>query len=62
MKMDRPTKRIRIETARPVPMDIDTRYKRKANVLEPESRKRKADAMVIDFPMPDLVRSVAMEN
>ena len=61
--MERPNKRIRTEEG-PTPMDIDTRYKRKAAEME---EPRQTTPMVIDrpfvfYPMPRLIRAEKMEN
>jgi len=59
--MERTTKRIRIEE--PTGMDIDTRYKRKAEVLEePIQTPMEVDMPFIFFPMPELIRAEKMEN
>jgi len=59
--MERPTKRNRVEMEGPTAMDIDTRYKRKAAVLEEPIY---LTPMVIDtrppfvfYPIPQLVRA-----
>jgi hypothetical protein len=55
------TKRARIEMEGPVAMDVDTRYKRKAAVLEEpiELTPMEIDARppFIFYPMPQLVRA-----
>lgn len=62
------TKRIKIETERPVPMDIETRYKRKAEVLDEPIHLTPMQIDVrppfIFYPMPRLVRADAnaMDN
>jgi len=65
--MERTTKRIRVEE--PTGMDIDTRYKRKAEVLEEpiqitlnQLTPMEVDAPFIFFPMPELIRAEKMEN
>lgn len=61
-------KRIKIETERPVPMDIETRYKRKAEVLDEPIHLTPMQIDVrppfIFYPMPRLVRADAnaMDN
>ena len=62
------TKRIKIETERPMPMDIETRYKRKAEVLDEPIHLTPMQIDVrppfIFYPMPRLVRADAnaMDN
>jgi hypothetical protein len=57
------TKRIKIEVERPVPMDIETRYKRKAEVLDEPIHLTPMQIDVrppfIFYPMPRLVRADA---
>jgi hypothetical protein len=57
------TKRIKIEIERPVPMDIETRYKRKAEVLDEPIYLTPMQVDVrppfIFYPMPRLVRADA---
>jgi hypothetical protein len=57
------TKRIKIETERPTPMDIETRYKRKAEVLDEPIHLTPMQIDVrppfIFYPMPRLVRADA---
>jgi hypothetical protein len=59
--MEYPTKRAKIE--QPVAMDVDTRYKRKAEVLEETIELTPMDIDVrppfIFYPMPRLVRADA---
>jgi hypothetical protein len=68
MNNERPKKRARVEMEGPAAMDIDTRYKRKAAVLDEPIY---LTPMVIDvrppfvfYPIPQLVRSDAnaMDN
>jgi len=56
--MERPTKRNRIEMEGPTAMDIETRYKRKAEVLD---EPIELTPMEIDTPVfyPPLVRADA---
>jgi hypothetical protein len=60
MNTERPTKRTRIEMEGPADMDIDTRYKRKAAVLEEAIELTPMEIDVrppfIFFPMPQLIR------
>jgi hypothetical protein len=60
MNTERPTKRTRIEMEGPTDMDIDTRYKRKAAVLEEAIELTPMEIDVrppfIFFPMPQLIR------
>jgi len=60
---DRPLKRARIEMEEPTAMDIDTRYKRKAAVLdEPiELTPMQIDVRppFVFYPIPQLVRADA---
>ena len=57
------TKRARIEMEGPVAMDVDTRYKRKAEVLEEPIELTPMEIDVrppfIFYPMPQLVRADA---
>ena len=59
--MNNERKRARIEMEGPVGMDVDTRYKRKADVLEEpiELTPMEIDARppFIFYPMPRLVRA-----
>jgi len=54
------TKRIKIEVERPTPMDIETRYKRKAEVLDEPIHLTPMQIDVrppfIFYPMPRLIR------
>ena len=58
---ERPNKRARNEMEGPVAMDVDTRYKRKADVLEEpiELTPMEIDMRppFIFYPMPQLVRA-----
>ena len=60
MNTERPTKRARIEMETPTDMDIDTRYKRKAAVLEEAIELTPMEIDVrppfIFYPMPQLIR------
>jgi hypothetical protein len=60
MNTERPTKRTRIEMEGPADMEIDTRYKRKAAVLEEAIELTPMEIDVrppfIFFPMPQLIR------
>jgi hypothetical protein len=60
MNYERPTKRARIEMETPTDMDIDTRYKRKAAVLEEAIELTPMEIDVrppfIFYPMPQLIR------
>jgi hypothetical protein len=55
------TKRIRTEMEEPVAMDVDTRYKRKAEVLDEPIQLTPMEIDVrppfIFYPMPQLVRA-----
>jgi hypothetical protein len=70
MNTERPTKRTRIEMEGPTNMDIDTRYKRKAAVLEEAIELTPMEIDVrppfVFYPMPQLIRydvnADAMEN
>lgn len=65
---ERPLKRARIEMEGPTDMDIDTRYKRKAEVLDEviELTPMQIDVRppFVFYPIPQLVRTDgnAMEN
>jgi len=60
MNTERPTKRTRIEMEGPADMEIDTRYKRKAAVLEEAIELTPMEIDVrppfVFFPMPQLIR------
>ena len=61
MNYERPNKRARIEMEGPTAMDVDTRYKRKADVLEEPIDLTPMEIDVrppfIFYPMPQLVRA-----
>jgi len=62
--MERPVKRTRIE--QPTEMEIDTRYKRKAEVLEEPIQMIPMEIDVrppfVFYPIPQLIRADAMAN
>jgi hypothetical protein len=68
MNYERSTKRTRIEMEGPTPMDIDTRHKRKAEVLDEPIHLTPMEVDVrppfVFYPMPVLVRADAnaMDN
>lgn len=59
--MERPNKRMRIEMEGPTAMDIDTRYKRKAAVLDEPIYLTPMEIDVrppfVFYPIPPLVRA-----
>jgi hypothetical protein len=61
MNYERPNKRARIEMEGPAAMDIDTRYKRKAAVLDEPIYLTPMEIDVrppfVFYPMPQLVRT-----
>ena len=61
MNYERPNKRARIEMEGPTDMDIDTRFKRKAAVLDEPIHLTPMEIDVrppfIFYPMPTLVRA-----
>jgi hypothetical protein len=61
MNYERPNKRARIEMEEPTAMDIDTRYKRKAAVLDEPIYLTPMQIDVLPpfifYPMPQLVRA-----
>lgn len=63
--MEYPTKRAKIEHEQPVAMDVDTRHKRKAEVLDEPIHLTPMDVRpdvrppFIFYPMPRLVRADA---
>jgi hypothetical protein len=60
MNYERPTKRSRIEMEGPTNMDIETRYKRKAEVLEEVIELTPMEIDIrppfVFYPMPQLIR------
>jgi hypothetical protein len=60
--MERPVKRTRFEE--PAAMEIDTRYKRKAEVLEEpiQLTPMEVDEPFVFYPIPQLIRADAMDN
>jgi len=60
MNYERPTKRTRIEMEGPAEMDVDTRYKRKAEVLDEPIHLTPMEVDTrppfIFYPMPQLIR------
>jgi hypothetical protein len=61
MNYERPNKRARIEMEGPAAMDIDTRYKRKAAVLDEPIHLTPMEIDVrppfVFYPIPQLVRA-----
>ena len=61
MNYERPNKRARIEMEGPTAMDIDTRYKRKAAVLDEPIHLTPMEIDVrppfVFYPIPQLVRA-----